>query len=131
MRAVQERAMDFRLSTIVTDLPAGHCLKVRRATGAVLRVEAGEVWVTETGRRADAVLAAGASYRVERGRAVVIEAIDDTRLAITPLVPVRVREAGAGWRGVVDGVRTVGGFVRRLAGQVVRRPSALAPRIGQ
>lgn len=118
--------MDFRLSTLVTDLPAGHCLKVRRATGAVLRVEVGAVWVTETGRRADAVLAAGASYRVERGRAVVIEAIDATRLAITPLAPVRVREARSGWLGAVDGLRAVGGHVRRLVGLAARRPSGAA-----
>lgn len=83
--------METRLETVIADLRAGEMLKLRRATGALVRVESGAVWVTESGAPGDAVLPSGASYRVERGRAVVIEALGAARVAIRPVAPVQVR----------------------------------------
>lgn len=83
--------MDALVKMFVADLRPGEMLKVRRAAGAIVRVDAGAVWVTEGGRAGDAVLPAGACYRVERGRAVVIEALGAARISIRPVTPVRVR----------------------------------------
>lgn len=104
--------MDARLESLVTDLAPGAMLKVRRAAGAVLRVEHGALWITEAGRRADAILPAGASYRVERGRAVVIEALGAARVVIVPIAPVRVRMAPTPFEALARWLAPVGRALR-------------------
>jgi hypothetical protein len=57
-------------------------LTLEAARGALVRCLDGLVWITQDGDRADHILGAGGSFRVDRDGAVVVQATRAARVAI-------------------------------------------------
>ena len=57
-------------------------LTLEAARGALVRCLEGLVWITQDGDRADHIVAAGDSFRVDRDGAVILQATRPARVAI-------------------------------------------------
>lgn len=68
--------------SIVYELERGNLLTLTGMRGRELRVESGQVWLTEEAQPHDNVLFSSQTYRARSGQHVVIEALAPTRLAV-------------------------------------------------
>ena len=57
-------------------------LTLEAARGALVRCLEGLVWITQDGDRADYIVAAGDSFRVDRDGSVIVQATRPARVAI-------------------------------------------------
>ena len=57
-------------------------LTLEAARGALVRCLEGLVWITQDGDRADHIVAAGDSFRVDRDGSVIVQATRPARVAI-------------------------------------------------
>jgi hypothetical protein len=74
-------------------IAAGADVARRDLAGALLRMRAGRIWLTQHGDIRDYVYAAGEAARVDRDGPVVIQALEDTEIAIERPAPGRARLA--------------------------------------
>lgn len=68
--------------SIVYELERGNLLTLTGMRGRELRVESGQVWLTEEAQPHDNVLFSSQTYRARSGQHLVIEALAATRLSV-------------------------------------------------
>jgi hypothetical protein len=75
--------MNIKATTALLALRRGSALTLDDARGALVRVLAGRLWITQERDREDHLVDAGASFRVARNGATVVEAArGDARFVI-------------------------------------------------
>lgn len=80
-------------ATLVQDpiaLPRGSLLRMQDASGVVLHVLRGSVWVTQEGDRRDHYIGPGEHFRLDRGGVTVVAALRRSCVRVIEPVP-------AGW----------------------------------
>lgn len=91
--------------SIVYELESGNLLTLTGMRGRELRVESGQVWLTEEAQPQDNVLYSSQTYRARSGQHVVIEALAPTRLTVPETAT--VGDLQLGLRGAWSWVRAV------------------------
>jgi hypothetical protein len=76
--------MDLQTDTLLLDLERGRTLRLHDAAGARLKVETGELWVTQEGDPRDLVLGPGDVHAIDRAGLSVLQALASARLSIAP-----------------------------------------------
>lgn len=74
--------MNIKATTALLALGRGTALTLDGARGALVRVLAGRLWITQARDCADYFVEAGASMRIERDGATVVEALRDARFVV-------------------------------------------------
>jgi hypothetical protein len=74
--------MNIKASTALLVLAQGATITLPDARGAVIRVLAGELWITQDGDPEDHFAGAAESFRVSRSGATVVQALHDARLVV-------------------------------------------------
>jgi hypothetical protein len=67
---------------IAASLACGESLSVDDGVAATIRIDRGEVWLTEHGSFVDHILVAGQSYTFDRPGRAIVTAQADTRVAV-------------------------------------------------
>jgi Protein of unknown function (DUF2917) len=68
-------------------IPPGGVAKLADGRGALVRVEAGKVWITQDGDRKDVFLRAGESFRIERDGLTLVSVLGNTAFAMVTVEP--------------------------------------------
>lgn len=76
--------MDLHTTLLRMELERGQTLGLLDACCTSVSVQAGEIWVTQEGDRADYVLGAGERLVLQRDGLAVLQALADARVAIGP-----------------------------------------------
>ena len=74
--------MNIKATTALLALTRGDTLTLDDSRGALVRVLAGELWITQDGDPNDHFAAAGAPFRISRGGATVVQALDEARFVV-------------------------------------------------
>ena len=74
--------MNIKAETALLALAHGDTLTLEHSRGALLRVLAGDLWITQDGDRNDHFAAAGETFRVDRDGMTVVQALHDARFVV-------------------------------------------------
>jgi hypothetical protein len=74
--------MNIKATTALLALQRGHTLALADSRGAVIRVLAGDVWITQDGDLNDHLASAGEWFRISRDGATVVQALHDARFVV-------------------------------------------------
>jgi hypothetical protein len=74
--------MNIKASTALLGLDRGSALTLDDARGALVRVLAGRLWITQDRDWEDHFVDAGASFRIDRDGPTVVEAARDARFVV-------------------------------------------------
>jgi hypothetical protein len=74
--------MNIKATTALLDLTRGHTLTLDDSRGALVRVLTGALWITQDGDPNDHFAAAGEPFRISRGGATVVQALDESRFVV-------------------------------------------------
>lgn len=74
--------MNIKATTAQLALRRGRALTLDHARGALVRVLAGRLWITQERDREDHFVESGASFRIDRDGSTVVEAFRDTRFVV-------------------------------------------------
>ena len=74
--------MNIKATTALLALARGSALTLDDARGALVRVLAGRLWITQERDRRDHFVDAGASFRIDRDGPTVVEAARDARFVV-------------------------------------------------
>ncbi len=64
-------------------LKKGEVISVANPAGAVIKVDRGQLWITQTNQHEDIFIAAGASYAPKQNGLVVIQAMESVLMSLT------------------------------------------------
>jgi hypothetical protein len=74
--------MNIKATTALLALRRGSALTLDHARGALVRVLAGRLWITQERDREDHFVEAGTSFRIDRNGSTVVEAFRDARFVV-------------------------------------------------
>jgi hypothetical protein len=74
--------MNIKATTALLALMRGATLTLDDSRGALVRVLTGELWITQDGDPNDHFAATGAPFRISRGGATVLQALDEARFVV-------------------------------------------------